>query len=104
LPSSYVKYAVNFDGRGKPNLVRSAPDVIASTANYLKSHGWQRGQGWGPDEPNFEVIKEWNKAEVYAKTIALFADKLNGGHTGKADNAPPKKPAAHARADRRARR
>jgi lytic murein transglycosylase len=104
LPSSYVKYAVNFDGRGKPNLVRSAPDVLASTANYLKSHGWQRGQGWGPGEPNFDVIKEWNKAEVYAKTIALFADKLNGGHASKADNASPKKPAAHARPDRRARR
>jgi membrane-bound lytic murein transglycosylase B len=29
------------------------------------------------------VIQEWNKAEVYAKTIALFADKLDGGRTGK---------------------
>ena len=48
LPSSYVKYAVNFDGRGHADLVHSVPDVLASTANYLKSHGWQRGQGWGP--------------------------------------------------------
>ncbi len=93
LPSSYAKYAVSYDGRGKPNLVRSAPDVLASTANYLKNHGWQRGQGWGPGEPNFDVIKEWNTAEVYAKTIALFADKLNGGHRDKAENpAPQKKP------------
>jgi lytic murein transglycosylase len=104
LPSSYAKYAVSYEGRGRPNLIRSAPDVLASTANYLKSHGWQRGQGWGPGEPNFDVIKEWNKAEVYAKTIALFADKLNGGHERKADNAPQNKPAAHPRADRRARR
>ena len=79
LPSSYVKYAVTADGRGKPDLVRNQDDVIASTANYLKSHGWQRGQGWGPGQPNFSVIQEWNKAEVYAKTIALFADKLGGG-------------------------
>jgi lytic murein transglycosylase len=78
LPSSYVKYAVTADGRGKPDLVRNQNDVIASTANYLKSHGWQRGQGWGPGQPNFAVIQEWNKAEVYAKTIALFADKLGG--------------------------
>jgi membrane-bound lytic murein transglycosylase B len=78
LPSSYVKYAVTADGRGKPDLVRNQDDVIASTANYLKSHGWQRGQGWGPGQPNFAVIQEWNKAEVYAKTIALFADKLGG--------------------------
>ena len=78
LPSSYVKYAVTADGRGKADLVRNQADVIASTANYLKSHGWQRGQGWGPGQPNFVVIQEWNKAEVYAKTIALFADKLSG--------------------------
>ena len=83
LPSSYVKYAVTLDGRGHADLIRSAPDVLASTANYLKSHGWQRGQGWGPGEPNFDVIKEWNKAEVYAKTIALFADKLDGGRSSK---------------------
>ena len=99
LPSSYVKYAVNFDGRGHADLIRSAPDVLASTANYLKSHGWQRGQGWGPGEPNFDVIKEWNKADVYARTIALFAEKLNGGHAIKgAENVVPEKP------DRRARR
>lgn len=79
LPSSYYKYAVDFDGNGRRDLVNSVPDVLASTANYLKSHGWQRGKGWGPGEPNFNVIKEWNKAEVYAKTIALFAQKLEGG-------------------------
>jgi membrane-bound lytic murein transglycosylase B len=87
LPSSYVKYAVNFDGRRRADLVRNAPDVLASTANYLKSHGWQRGQGWNQGQPNFAVIQEWNKAEVYAKTIALFADKLDGGRSTKgADN------------------
>ena len=83
LPSSYVKYAVNIDGRGKADLVRNSSDVIASTANYLKSHGWQRGQGWGPGQPNFSVIQEWNKAEVYAKTIAALADKLDGGRSVK---------------------
>ncbi len=104
LPSSYVKYAVNFGGRGNADLVRSAPDVLASTANYLKMHGWQRGQGWGPGQPNFVVIQEWNKAEVYAKTIALFADKLDGGHSIKgADKSEPEKKAA-AKPDRRARR
>lgn len=79
LPSSYYKYAIDFDGNGRRDLIGSVPDVLASTANFLKSHGWQRGQGWGPGEPNFAVIKEWNRAEVYAKTIALFAQKLDGG-------------------------
>jgi lytic murein transglycosylase len=103
LPSSYAKYAVSYDGRGRPNLISNAPDVLASTANYLKSKGWQRGQGWGPGEPNFDVIKEWNKAEVYAKTIALFADKLNAGQQDKADN-PSTSRKGQPRADRRAAR
>ena len=102
LPSSYVKYAVRFDGRGRPDLVRSAPDVLASTANYFKQHGWQRGQGWGPGQPNFDVIKEWNKADVYARTIALFAEKLEGGGS-RAESAPQPKAAA-AQVARRARR
>ena len=76
MPSSYLKYAVDFDGNGRRDLISNTPDVLASTANYLKGYGWQRGAGWSPDEPNFAVIKEWNKAEVYAKTIALFATKL----------------------------
>ncbi len=81
LPSSYYKYAVDFDGNGRRDLVNSVPDVLASTANYLKGHGWQRGKPWGPGQPNFAVIKEWNKAEVYAKTVALFAEKLDTGRT-----------------------
>ena len=83
LPSSYDKYAVDYDGDGRRDLVKSVPDVLASTANYLKGHGWQRGQDWNPGHPNFEVIKQWNKAEVYARTIALFADKLDGGSSSK---------------------
>jgi len=86
LPSSYNKYAVDFDGNGKRDLVRSVPDVLASTANYLKGHGWQRGQGWGPGEPNFAAIKEWNKAEVYAKTIAAFAQRLSAQNAKAASN------------------
>jgi len=40
LPSSYFKYAVDFDGDGRRDLVHSVPDVLASTANYLKGYGW----------------------------------------------------------------
>jgi lytic murein transglycosylase len=89
LPSSYYKYAVDFDGDGRRDLIHSAPDVLASTANYFKGHGWQRGQGWQPGQPNFDVIKEWNKADVYARTIALFADKLAGA-APRAESAPPR--------------
>jgi lytic murein transglycosylase len=79
LPSSYYKYAIDFDRDGRRDLVHSVPDVLASTANYLKGHGWQRGQRWNEGEPNFEAIRGWNKAMVYAKTIAAFAERLEGG-------------------------
>ncbi len=38
----------------------------------------ERGLGWRPGESNFQTIKAWNKADVYARTIALFADRLDG--------------------------
>lgn len=76
LPSSYLKFAVDFDGNGRRDLIRSAPDVLASTANYLQGYGWQRAQPWGPGTANFEVLREWNKSEVYSKTVAEFARRL----------------------------
>jgi lytic murein transglycosylase len=79
LPSSYLKFAVDFDGNGRRDLIRSVPDVLASTANYLKGYGWQRGQPWTEGTQNFAVLKEWNKAAVYQKTIALFATRLADG-------------------------
>lgn len=47
MPGSYMKYAVDFDGDGHPNIWTSVPDTLASIANYLKIRGWQRGRGWG---------------------------------------------------------
>jgi lytic murein transglycosylase len=76
LPSSLLKYGVDFDGNGRIDLAHSAADALASTANYLKGHGWQHGAGWQPGQPNFDVIKTWNKADVYARTIALFGERL----------------------------
>jgi lytic murein transglycosylase len=76
MPSSYIKFAVDFDANGRRDLLHSAPDVLASTANFLASYGWQRGKGWEPGSPNFNVIQQWNKSEVYAKTIGYFATQL----------------------------
>ena len=77
MPSSYIKFAVDFDGNGRRDLLRSPPDVLASTANFLSGHGWQKGKDWEPGSANFAVIKEWNKSEVYAKTIGSFATQLS---------------------------
>lgn len=76
MPSSYIKFAVDFDGNGRRDLLRSVPDVLASTANFLASYGWQKGKDWQPGSPNFAVLQQWNKSEVYAKTVAYFATQL----------------------------
>lgn len=51
MPSSYLKYAVDFDGYGRADIWDSVPDSLASIANYLAAHGWARGRDWG-----FEVV------------------------------------------------
>jgi lytic murein transglycosylase len=76
LASAYYKFAVDFDGDGRRDLIRSIPDVLASTANFLRSYGWQPGQSWQPGTANYNVIVQWNKAQVYVRTIAVMADKL----------------------------
>jgi lytic murein transglycosylase len=78
LASNYLRYAVDFDGDGRRNLIRSVPDALASTANYLRAYGWRPGAGWQPGEANFAAIKGWNKSDIYARTIALFAARLAG--------------------------
>jgi lytic murein transglycosylase len=79
LPSGYFKYAVDFDGDGRRDLEHSVPDMLASTANFLAGNGWRAGQSWQPGSANYSVLKEWNKAEVYQRTIAVMASRLAGG-------------------------
>lgn len=79
LPTSYLKFAVDFDGNGKRDLIHSTADVLASTANYLKGYGWRAGQPWGQDEPNFEALLGWNKSQIYSRTIAAYALRLGQG-------------------------
>ena len=78
MPSAIMMFATTPDGGGTPDVIHNSADALASTAAFLAAHGWQRGAGWNEGEPNFPVILHWNAAPVYAKTIALFADKLAG--------------------------
>src|SRR5215470_11235285 len=51
MPTSFKRYAVDFDGDGRRDVVDSIPDLIASTANNLKKDGWVTGANWG-----YEVV------------------------------------------------
>jgi len=76
LPSSYIKYGIDYEGKGHVDLRRSVPDVLASTANLLKANGWRAGAPFTEGTANFEVMREWNRSEVYRKTMVLFAEQL----------------------------
>jgi lytic murein transglycosylase len=47
MPSTFLRLAVDFEGDGRRDIVDSAPDALASTANYFVKSGWRRGLGWG---------------------------------------------------------
>lgn len=51
MPGSFLKYAADGNGDGKADIWRSEADTLASIANYLERHGWQKGRDWG-----FEVV------------------------------------------------
>jgi membrane-bound lytic murein transglycosylase B len=74
LPSSYLKYAVDFDGDGKADIWRSVPDALASIANYLRQSGWQPGLPWG-----FEVVVPRNFD--YRASHGTFAEWSRQGVT-----------------------
>ena len=65
MPSSYLKFAEDFDGDGTRDIWSSPADVFASIANYLKAHGWTEGESWGRE---VRVSKE--TARTIAGTVA----------------------------------
>jgi len=78
MPTSFKKYAVDFDGDGRRDVVDSVPDLVASTANNLKKDGWVTGQTWGyevvvpqgfnfllADRSKMMTMREWERAGVH---------------------------------------
>ncbi len=63
LPSHYLKHAVDFDGDGRRNLISSVPDVIGSSANFLKHLGWKPGEPW-LEEVRVPSNLQWDQADL----------------------------------------
>lgn len=47
MPTTYLRLAVDFDRDGRKDLVDTTADALASTANFLKDAGWEKGRAWG---------------------------------------------------------
>lgn len=78
LPKNVLLYGVDGDGDGRINLAGSRADALASTANFLKGHGWRAGGGYQPGEVNFAAIQGWNAATVYQQAIAIMGKQIEG--------------------------
>jgi lytic murein transglycosylase len=102
MPSTFLRLAVDFDGDGRRDIIDSIPDVIGSTANYLKQASWATNEPWGYEVKlpanysgvsgrrkgpafivfrNFNAIYSYNAAESYGLAIAHLSDRLRGSGT-----------------------
>jgi lytic murein transglycosylase len=77
LPLNVIRYGADGDGDGHVDMVRSRADALASTANFLKGHGWSAGAGYQPGQPNYRAIQGWNAATVYQRAIAYMGAEID---------------------------
>lgn len=101
IPTSYLSFAVDFDGDGRRDIWSDDPaDALASTASYLARNGWRSGLRWGAEAGtggpqgrtvrpqrggvafdvtrNFDVLKRYNNSDFYAIAVGHLADRLGG--------------------------
>lgn len=77
MPTVYKNYAVDADGDNRRDLTTSIPDLLFSTANYFRRHGWETGQTWGyevvvprnfnfmlADRSKLMTIREWEQLGI----------------------------------------
>jgi len=82
MPTSYLNYAVDYDGDGKKDIWNTYADVFASAANYLKTEGWDDSETWGrqvliPDDFDVELagIKKTKSLDEWQ---AIGVRRFNG--------------------------
>jgi membrane-bound lytic murein transglycosylase B len=69
IPTSYLAFAVDFDGNGNRDIWKSVPDALATAANLLRKNGWKTGKTWGYE------VRAPRKAKRYvgsSKTLAQW--------------------------------
>jgi membrane-bound lytic murein transglycosylase B len=82
MPTSFKQYAVDFRGDGHKDIWGSVPDALASTANYLRAHGWRPGETWGYEVTlprGFNYNNVWTEASGTLKEWSgLGVRRANG--------------------------
>ncbi len=63
LPTEYMETAVDYDGDGRRDLLRSKPDVLASSARLMQRFGWRRGEPW-LQEVRAPAEMDWEQADI----------------------------------------
>lgn len=75
MPSSYLKYAVDFDKDGRRDIWKSTPDALASIASYLDGYGWNGEQTWGREVKVSAAVKERIDASIPRRTVGCYAER-----------------------------
>ncbi len=75
MPSTFLRYAVDFSGTGRRDIWNDTGDCLASMANYLAAKGWRRGGGWGGPAavpPGFDpALAGWRNRRPLGRWLAL---------------------------------
>jgi membrane-bound lytic murein transglycosylase B len=75
MPSSYLKYAEDFDKDGRRDIWKSNGDALASIANYLKEFGWDDDQTWGREVKVTAAVRERIKDTIPMRTEGCYAKR-----------------------------
>jgi len=73
MPSSYLTYAVDFDGDGRRDIWKSTGDALASIANYLKGFKWNGDETWGREVKVSKAVREEIARTIPKRTEGCFA-------------------------------
>ena len=89
MPSSYLRYAVDYDGDGRRDIWTSEPDVFASISNYLARNGWLTGAPWGQEisvPPEFETAQTGRQVRRKLGTwMGMGVRRIDGGRFTRED-------------------
>lgn len=71
MPSSFLRFAVDYDGDGRRDIWNSPPDIFASIANYLHESGWN-----GEESNVDKVLLKWNRSQYFVMAVKTLAKRI----------------------------